>query len=84
MINNKLYGSLWNSMELYGNRPTISSAVQQRRMRFAGHCVRASNQPAEKLWFCTPNEGKAQKGGVFKTKWEILAEPTGLKSNKEI
>ena len=29
--------------ELYGDLPTLSSTICQRRMRFAGHCARAEN-----------------------------------------
>jgi hypothetical protein len=70
--------------ELYGNLPTLSSTIRQRRMRFAGHCARASNQPAAKLLFWTPTEGKVKRGGVYKTFTTMLQEDTGMKSHNEI
>jgi hypothetical protein len=39
------------NVELYGNLPKISNIVRMRRMRFAGHCSRAENQPFHYLVF---------------------------------
>ena len=70
-----------------GQEPHISDTFVpfcQRRMRFAGHCARATNQPAEKLVFWTPSEGKTRIGRRLKTYSTMLQEDTGLRSEKEI
>ena len=72
------------NIELYGNLPTLSSTIRQRRMRFTGHCLRANNQPAEKLLFWSPYDGKTQRGGGYKTFSKMLQEDTGLKSHNEL
>ena len=43
--------------ELYGNIPTISSLVRERRIRFAGHCYRSSSELASKLILWKPRHG---------------------------
>ena len=39
------------NVQLYGELPTLSSTIRQRLMRFAGHCSRAPDQPANNLLF---------------------------------
>ena len=40
-----------SNQELYGGLPQLSLTIQQRRLRFAGHCIRADNQPISKFLF---------------------------------
>ena len=70
--------------ELYGKIPLLSNTIKRRRLRFAGHCIRAENQPAANLLFWTPTEGKAKRGAPTKTFCTMLQEDTGLKDNREI
>ena len=70
--------------ELYGDIPLLSSTIRQRRMRFAGHCFRASDQPVSKLIFWSSKEGKRGRGAGLKTYPKILGEDTALTSENEI
>jgi hypothetical protein len=45
------------NVELYGNLPKISTIVRMRRMRFAGHCFTADNQPIHHLDFKDTGKG---------------------------
>ena len=69
--------------ELYGDIPPLSSTIRQRRMRFAGHCFRAGDQPVSKLVFWSP-KGKRSRGPGLKTYPKMLAEDTGVNSENEI
>ena len=73
-----------SNQELYGDIPKLSSTIRQRRMRFAGHCFRASNQPISKLLFWTPSQGKRGRGAGIKTYPKMLKEDTKLTSELEI
>ena len=70
--------------ELYGDLPCLSSTIRQRRLRFAGHCYRADNQPISKLLFWTPSQGKRGKGAGIKTYPKMLKEDLQLTSAEEI
>ena len=69
--------------ELYGDLPTLSSTIRQRRMRFAGHCSRANDQPAKSLLFWSSWENR-NINRRFKTYSNMLEEDTGLRSHHEI
>ena len=73
-----------SNQELYGDIPKLSSTIRQRRMRFAGHCSRASSQPISKLLFWTPSQGKRGRGAGIKTYHKQLKEDTKLTSELEI
>ena len=47
---------------VYGDIPPVTSTIRQRRLRFAGHCMRTANQPISRLIFWTPPGGKANRG----------------------
>ena len=51
-----------SNQELYGNLPSLSSTIRQRRLRFVGHCFRAENQPVTGLLFWSPSQGKRGQG----------------------
>ena len=69
---------------LYGDLPKLTTTIRQRRMRFAGHCARATDQPVSELLFWTPSYGKRGKGAGHKTYLSMLKEDTLLKSPSEI
>ena len=73
-----------SNKELYANLPLLSSTIRQRRLRFAGHCSRAINQPVTDLLFWTPSVGKRGRGAGIKTFPKSLVEDTALSSNQEI
>ena len=70
--------------DLYGDLPLLSATIKQRRLRFAGHCFRAEDQPISKLLFWSPSQGKRGRGAGIKTYSKLLKEDTGLASEKEI
>ena len=49
---------IWHMInnELYGNIPLLSPTIKQRRLRFAGHCYRAVDHPAENLFSGFPSD----------------------------
>ena len=73
-----------SNRELYGNIPLLSSTIRQRRLRFAGHCFRAENQPVTNLLFWSPNQGKRGQGNSFKTYLKQIREDTNLLNENEI
>jgi len=48
--------------QLYGELPKVSTKIKQRRMRLAGHCIRHTEEVANKLVFWQPTEGRAGRG----------------------
>ena len=48
--------------EVYGEIPPLSNSVRKRRLQFAGHCLRASDQPVSRVLFWTPSEGHSSCG----------------------
>jgi hypothetical protein len=48
---------------LYGNFPKITRTIQYRRLRFAGHCLRASDQVVTTLVLRQPIKGQYRRGG---------------------
>ena len=40
--------------KVYGDIPPLSISLRKRRLQFAGHCLRTSDQPVSKLIFWTP------------------------------
>ena len=73
-----------SNKELYGDLPPLSVTIRQRRLRFAGHCFRAKNQPISKLLFWSPSQGKRRRGAGIKTYSKMLKEDTELTSEQEI
>ena len=73
-----------SNKDLYGDLPSLSSTIRQRRLRFAGHCFRAKNQPVTNLLFWTPSTGKRGRGAGIKTFPKSLLEDTSSSSNGEI
>ncbi|CAM1308473.1 Uncharacterised protein r2_g1841 [Pycnogonum litorale] len=60
--------------QLYGKSPPISDILQQRRMRFAGHCWRAKQELASDLLIWTPRHGRTRVGRPAATYVDQLCE----------
>ena len=73
-----------SNVQLYGKLPLLSSTIRQRRLRFAGHCYRAENQPVTNLLFWTPSEGKRGQGAGIKTYPKLIRKDTNLTSDCEV
>ena len=63
---------------LYKDLPAISTVIKERRLRFAGHCHRATTEPIHSVIFWQPAHGKKSVGGQRKTFVDRLASDTGL------
>ena len=50
------------NIQLYSELPPVSTKVQQRRMRLAGHCVRHGDEVANKLVLWQPTDGHVTRG----------------------
>ena len=59
---------------LYGNLSQITSAIIERRTRFAGHCHRSKDEVFIDLILWTPKHGKAKVGRLSKTYTKQLTE----------
>ena len=70
--------------ELYGDLPKISKVVRERRLQFAGHCVRHEEEMASKMILWEPQHGQASRGRPSTTYIDALKDDTGLKCCKEI
>ena len=74
----KALGLTWKNKvpnnELYGNIPTLSSELRQRRLRFAGHCWRRHNELCSKLLMWQPLHGKRRRGAPRKTYLDVLED----------
>ncbi len=46
------------NQELYGDLPTLTDKIRKRRLKFAGHCHRNSEDIVSKLVLWTPRHGK--------------------------
>lgn len=79
----RIFNVSWKShttnKELYRNIPPLSVTIAKRRLRFAGHCARSSDQPASDLLFWV-----SPKGGQYLTYSDILKMDTDLNDPSEI
>ena len=64
--------------ELYGELPKISSKIRERRLRFAGHCFRRTDEAATKLIHWIPMHGGRRPGRPALTYIDLLKRDTGL------
>ena len=78
----KALGLTWRDMvpniELYGNIPTLSSELRQRRLRFAGHCRRRQDELCSRMLMWQPQHGKRRRGAPTRTYLDILENDTGM------
>ena len=72
------------NIQLYGELPPVSTKVQQRRMRLAGHCVRHEDEVANKLVLWQPTDGHANRGRQTMTYVDNLLQDTGLENRSEL
>ena len=63
--------------ELYGDIPPVTSKITTRRLRFAGHCKRATGRITSDLVTWKPTQGKRTKGRPKKTFVDLLQVDTG-------
>ena len=67
---------------LYGNIPPVSQTVRDRRLRFSGHCLRATNECISDVLFWKPKHGKRSVGRPAKTYIDQLERDTGYTSDE--
>ena len=72
------------NIQLYGGLPPVSTKVQQRRMRLAGHCVRHDDEVANKLVLWQPTDGHANRERQTMTYVDNLLQGTGLGNTSEL
>ena len=48
--------------KLYGNIPTLSKTIRERRTRFAGHCFRSENEIISGVLMWIPAHGFTNRG----------------------
>ena len=63
---------------LHQDLPRLSEVARDRRLKFAGHCVRAEQQPCSKLVLSRPTHGRARQGRPRKSYIDVLVEDTKL------
>jgi hypothetical protein len=64
--------------ELYGDLPRVSNKIRERRVRFAGHCYRRSDEAAAKTIHWIPKHGYRKPGRPAITHIDLLKRDTGL------
>ena len=69
--------------ELYGELPKVPTKVQQR-MRLAGHCIRHTEEVANKLVLWQPTEGRQSRGRRRATYIDTLFEDTETANIQEL
>ena len=72
------------NIQLYGELPPVSTKVQQRRIRLAGHCVKHEDEVANKLVLWQPTDGHANRGRQKMTYVDNLLQDTGLGNIREM
>ena len=65
------------NVDFYGDLPKISSVIQQRRLRLAGHCYR-SDESVANLVLCKPKHGYMRPGRPKLDYVILLTQDTGL------
>ena len=84
MALNVSWQSRTTNADLYQGLPKVTSKIQQRRMRLAGHCIRHEDEAANKLILWQPTEGRTNKGRRKITYVNALLEDTELQSVQEL
>ena len=82
------YNASWRQMmpntQLYGDLPLLSSKIQSRRMKLAGHCFRHSEEIASKLVLWEPNWGRLNRGRQRVTYCDVLKKDSGCDNIDEL
>ena len=63
--------------ELYGKILPLSNSIQERRMRFAGHCWRSKNEIVSNVLLWQPEHGKTSRGRPVQTFIDQLRDDSG-------
>ena len=71
----KLY---FTNKKLYGNIPTLSKTIRERRTRFAGHCFRSENEIISGVLMWMPAHGFTKRGRPKRNYIKQLTDDTGL------
>ena len=69
---------------LYQDLPKLSTRLKARRLRFAGHCARATNQPVSRTLFWTPQNGYTSRGRPQTTYSKNLLTDTNLDDPSDV
>ena len=83
MLRAILNNSLWQHPtrhQLYGHLPPITTTIQVRRTRHAGHCWRSRDELISDVLLWTPTHGRAKAGRPARTCIQQLCEDTGCSS----
>ena len=72
------------NIHLDGELPPVSTKVQQRKMRLAGHCDRHNDEVANKLVLWQKTDGHANRGRQIKTFVDNLQQDIGLGNTSEL
>ena len=67
-----------NKQEVYSDILPLSSVIRQRRLRFAGHCVRTEDQPVSRLIFWSPPGRKPKRGRKPLQYPDVIVNDIGL------
>ena len=88
MATNVSWSSHVTNDVLYGNLPKLSSKIQQRRVRLAGHIMRHETEVSNKLLLWQPDgrrkRGRRKCGRRSKNYIDNLLEDTGLADINEL
>ena len=57
-------------------------SLRKRRLQFAGHCLRTTDQPVSKLIFWTPSYGHSKRGGKRTTYPDSIVKYLDLEPNE--
>ena len=63
---------------LYSCLPKISDVIRQRRLKFAGHCFRRSDEVVADLVLWEPRHGSVSRGRLTMTFVDSLAKDCGM------
>ena len=70
--------------ELYGSLKSIATKIQERRMRLAGHCIRHTEEIANKIILWEPLEGTRNRGVKSTTYIDNLLRDAGVENTSEL
>ena len=84
MAFNVSYKDHLTNAELYGDLPQVTSKIQQRRLRLAGHCIRHPEEIANKLVLWEPLQGTRNRGPQKTTYVDNLLRDTGIENSLEL
>ena len=73
---------LFNDSYLCIRIPPLSNSVRKWRLQFAGHCLRASDQPVSCVLFWTPSEGHSSCGRRSTTYPNSISKDLDLEPNE--